>query len=218
MPSLPISGLPQATALDGTELFAVVQDGVTKYTAATNINYVTTNNYGLYTQTGDSSPISGSASAVQTSGSLFDGGVGSLTVPANGFRVGDTFHMKMSGMINIAQGNDLDIQFKSDSVTLVDTGVITMAASSNKNWNLDVTFVIRNIGPAGTASILSTGELMVRKDGAGGETVSEIFSFNNNSTFDTTIQNTLRCEAVLDSACTAAENIYSEMFVLHKIY
>ena len=37
MPNLPISGLPQANALTGSELFATVQDGVTKYTTLNNI-------------------------------------------------------------------------------------------------------------------------------------------------------------------------------------
>lgn len=213
-----ITELPQATPLDGSELLAVVQNGVTKYTQASNVNYVTSNNYGLYTQTEDSSVISGSSSTVITSGSLIGGGVGSLTVPANGFKAGDTFHLKMAGKINISNGHTLDIKFKSDGVTLIDTGNITLAAAENKNWNLDVTFVIRNIGGAGTASILSTGELTIRKDGSGGETVVEIFSSKNTTTFDTTIQNVLISEVILGSACTAAENIYSEMFTLHKIY
>lgn len=218
MPSLPISGLPQAAALDGTELFPVVQGGVTKYTQVSNVNYITTNSYGLYTQTGDSSPVSGSAAAVETSGSLFDGGVGSLTVPENGFKVGDTFHLKMSGKLTISNNHTIDIRFKSNGVSLIDTGNITLSASTNKNWNLDITFVIRSIGSAGTASILSTGEFIVRKDGSSGETIVEIFSLENNTTFDTTIQNTLTCEAILGTACTALENIYSELFVLHKIY
>lgn len=214
-----ISELPQAGSLDGTELFAVVQGGVTKYTSLNTVNTSTTSNYGLYTQLGNSTPITGiTGQSVITSGSLLDGGVGTLSVPANGFKVGDTFHGKMAGKINIANGNDLRLLFKSDSVTLIDTGVIVMSASTNKNWNLDVTFVIQEVGAAGTAKIYSTGELTVRKDGAGGGTVVEIFSTVNSSSFDTTIQNTLEIEAKLDSACTSAENMYSEMFVLHKIY
>ena len=43
MPNLPISQLPAGNPLDGTELFAIVQDGVTKYTTVQNINYVTSN-------------------------------------------------------------------------------------------------------------------------------------------------------------------------------
>jgi len=222
MPNLPISGLPASSTLDGSELFADVQGGVTKYTTlsdiATYTTYVQRNSYGLYSQTGSSAPVSGSASPVATSGSLLDGGVGTLTVPANGFKVGDSFQSKLAGKINIANGHTLDIQFKSDGNTLVDTGEVTMAkATDGQNWALDVTFIIQNIGSAGVASILSTGQLTVRKDAAG-ETVTEIFSDINNTTFDTTIENTLSVQVILDSACIASENIYSELFILYKVF
>jgi len=218
MPNLPISQLQQSNPLDGTELFAVVQDGITKKTTAGSINYISSNSYGLYSQTGSSAPVSGSASDVPTSGSLLDGGVGTLTVPANGFKVGDSFQSKLAGKINISNGNTLDIQFKADGNTLVDTGEVTMAKSTDgQNWALDVTFIIQNTGSAGVASILSTGQLTVRKDAAG-ETVTEIFSDINNTTFDTTIENTLSVQAILDSACIASENIYSELFILYKVF
>ena len=218
MPNLPITQLQQASNLEGNELFAVVQNGVTKYTTLQAVNTATTVNYGLYNQTGSSLPVSGSATVVETSGSLLSGGVGSLDIPANGFQVGSAFQAKMAGKINIANNHTLDIQFKADGVTLVDTGNIVMAKSTDgQNWALDITFIIQNTGSAGTASILSTGELTVRKDAAG-ETVSEIFSSINNTTFDTTISNTLSVEAVLGASCIASENIYSELFILHKIY
>lgn len=42
MPNLPISGLPQASSLDGSELFATVQSSVTKYTTLDDVsNYIT---------------------------------------------------------------------------------------------------------------------------------------------------------------------------------
>jgi len=218
MPNLPISQLQQSNPLDGTELFAVVQDGITKKTTAGSINYISSNSYGLYSQTGSSAPVSGSASNFPTSGSLLDGGVGTLTVPANGFKVGDSFQSKLAGKINISNGHTLDIQFKSDGITLVDTGEVTMAKSTDgQNWALDVTFIIQNTGSASVASILSTGQLTVRKDAAG-ETVTEIFSDINNTTFDTTIDNTLSVQAILDSACIASENIYSELFILYKVF
>ena len=50
------------------------------------------------------------------------------------------------------------------------------------------------------------------------DVVTEIFSFINNSTFDTTINNTLSVEGILEERCGTSENIYSELFVLHKIY
>ena len=217
MPNLPISQLQQATLLEGTELFAVVQGGVTKYTTLNTVNTSTTSNYGLYNQTGSSIPVTGVSGSIETSGSLLDGGVGTLTVPANAFKKGDAYHARLSGKITIANNHDLEIDFKSGGINLVEAGPITMAGSTNKNWSLETTFIIQEIGPAGTASILSSGELTVRTDSAG-DTVTEIFSSINNTTFDTTISNTLEVEAVLDSACIASENIYSELFILHKIY
>jgi len=221
MPNLPISQLSQSTALQGDELFADVQGGVTKYTTlgdiATYTNYVQGNSYGLYNQTGSSTPITGDSSNVEASGSLLDGGIGTLTVPANGFSVGDAYHARMAGKITIANNHDLDIHFDSGATTLVDAGPITMAGSTNQNWSLDVTFIIQNTGSAGTASILSSGELQVRTNSSG-DVVTEIFSSINNTTFDTTISNTLSITGILDAACIPSEYIYSEMFVLHKIY
>ena len=221
MPNLPISGLPASSTLDGSELFADVQGGVTKYTTlgdiATYTTYVQGNSYGLYNQTGSSTPITGVTGSIATSGSLLDGGIGTLTVPANGFNVGDAYHARLAGKITIANNHDLEIHFDSDATTLIDVGPITMAGSTNKNWSLDVTFIIQNTGSAGNASILSSGELQVRTDSAN-DVVTEIFSFINNSTFDTTINNTLSVEGILEERCGTSENIYSELFVLHKIY
>ena len=217
MPNLPISGLPQATQLQGDELFAAVQGGVTKYTTLNSITYVSGNSYGLYNQTGSSTPITGVTSSIETSGSLLDGGIGTLTVPANGFSVGDAYHARLAGKITIANNHDLDIHFDAGATTLVDAGPITMAGSTNKNWSLDVTFIIQATGSAGNASILSSGELTVRTDSSN-DVVTEIFSSINNTTFDTTVNNTLSIEGILDAACGTSENIYSELFVLHKIY
>jgi len=217
MPNLPISQLPQSTALQGSELFVNVQGGVTKYTTLNNITYTSGNSYGLFVQTGSSDPVEGSASNVATSGSLLGDGNGTLSVPANAFQIGDTFHAKLAGKITISNNHTLDIQFKSDGINLVDTGEITMAGSTNKNWSLDVTFVIQETGSAGTASILSSGNLMVRTNSAG-DVVTEIFSLTNNTTFDTTIDNTLSVDGILGPNVTASESIYTEMFILHKLY
>ena len=46
MPNLPISGLPASSTLQGDELFADVQDGVTKYTTLDSISNYTTSSIG----------------------------------------------------------------------------------------------------------------------------------------------------------------------------
>ena len=209
-----ISELPQAGSLDGTELFAVVQDGVTKYTTSTNLNYVTSNNYGLFNQTGSSAPVSGST---HISGSLVDGGVGTLSVPANGFKKGDAFEAVMAGTIFAQNGHTLDIQVKSDSVTLGDTGVITMASTDNQNWRLVLNFSINEIGSAGTASITTVGTFQYRKN-ASDAFVSEIFTYRNNTTFDTTIENSLVVQAVWGGGADDGDSIYSDIFTLKKTF
>jgi len=48
MPDLPISGLPEHSSLDGSELFAIVQSGITKYADLVDVkNYVTASTPGL---------------------------------------------------------------------------------------------------------------------------------------------------------------------------
>jgi len=217
MPNLPISGLPVANALTGSELFAIVQDGVTKYTTLQNINTATTVNYGLFNQTGSSTPITGLTSSIATSGSLLDGGFGTLSVPANGFSPGNGFNALLTGKIEIANGHTLEIRIKSDSVTLVDTGAITMAGATDQNWRLDIDFSINAIGGAGTASIATAGLFTYRKD-ASSDVQGEIFNFVNSSSFDTTIDNTLYIEAILGPSCGLNEYIYSEYFSLKKIF
>jgi len=55
-----------------------------------------TNNYGLFAQTGNSTPISGTTAET----TLINGGVGTLTVPANGFTIGDSFRAVFGGVLN----------------------------------------------------------------------------------------------------------------------
>jgi hypothetical protein len=217
MPNLPISQLPQATTLQGNELFVVVQDGVTKYTTGQDINYITSNNYGLFTQTADSTPVLGSLVTVATSGSLIGTGEGGLSVPANGFKVGDSFHATLSGKLTIANNHKLTINVNTDSVTLASSGELTMAGATGTNWKLELDFIIRNIGSAGTASIKTSGIFNYQKD-ASDAFQGKIFCFLNNTTFNTTIDNALGVQAVLGSACGPTENIFSEVFILRKVY
>jgi len=212
MPNLPISGLPAAGSLTGAELFAVVQDGVTKYTTAQNINYVTSNNYGLFNQTGSSTPVIGT----DPTGSLIDGGIGTLTVPANGFVVGDAFRGVLQGRLSCTQNHQLEIHIESDGVPLVDTGVMVLPKITDRNWRLYINFSINALGGAGVAEIASAGEFTFRTDAAL-SVETEVFSNVNNTTFDTTINNTLVVKAIWSNS-DADDTIYSQIFTLNKVY
>lgn len=62
MPNLPISQLPTAGVLDGTELLPLVQDGITKYDTVDNIRYHNSS-YGIFET---NQTLSGSANISQS--------------------------------------------------------------------------------------------------------------------------------------------------------
>ncbi len=212
MPNLPISQLPAAAPLSGSELFATVQSGVTKYTTLSSITQVQGNSYGLFTQTGSSTPIA----ATTTSGSLLGAGAGSLSVPANGFRVGDAFQASFSGKISAQNNDTLQILVRSNGVVLSDTGVMSMSGVTSKSWRLDVDFAIHKTGAAGVAEISTAGVFQYRQN-ASNALIGEIFTSINSSSFDTTITNTLIVTAQWGSN-NVNNSIYSEFFLLKKVY
>jgi len=214
MPNLPISQLPSASALTSNDVFAVVQSGVTKQSPYSSILYAPTNNYGLFNQTSSSTPITGVA---PFSGSLIDGGVGTLSVPANGFNVGDAFQATLSGIISADNNKTLEITIQTGNTILVDTGAISMPKITAKRWRMDIDFSINAIGGAGVAEIATAGTIQFRTDSAG-NVVTEIFSNINNTTFDTTTTNTLEIIAEWGSSPSAGDSIYSILFTLLKVY
>lgn len=168
---------------------------------------------GLYTQTADSAVIGG---ATQT-GPLIGTGIGSLTVPANGFSIGDSFKLNMGGHLDALNNKKLAITiFTTGSVILASTNQITMPTCTDEHWNLEIVFTVRSVGAAGVASIVSSGYFMYTKD-AGNTYEGENFSLINNTTFDTTISNTLDIKAGWDTT-DIGNAIYSESCVLTKIF
>ena len=80
--------------------------------------------YGLYAQTGSSTPITNTT----TETSLLDGGIGTLSVPANGFQKGDSFHARLIGHLNCNNNVTIRFRIKTGNVILADTGVVTLNA------------------------------------------------------------------------------------------
>jgi hypothetical protein len=147
---------------------------------------------------------------------LIDGGVGTLSVPANGFSVGDSFRLDMGGVMSAQNGNTITIRLKSGSVSLGSSGALTMPSITNQVWYLTTTFTIRAIGAAGTASIVVLSQFHVLKAASG---TQEGFAWNtvNSTTFSTTISNTLDITAQF-STNNAGNSIYSDIFTLSKTY
>lgn len=168
---------------------------------------------GLFAQTGNSTIISGT----NIESTLINGGVGTLTVPANGFQIGDSYRAVFGGVMNAANNQTIRIRVKAGSVTLLDSGVQNLSSSIiNDIWSLNVDFTIRQIGTAGVASIVSLGAFHYTKTN---NSSVQGFGFNvvNNTTFNTTISNILDVTVQWGSN-NAGNSIYSDIFVLNKTY
>jgi len=167
---------------------------------------------GLFAQTANSIPVTGTTEAT-----LIDGGVGGLTVPANGFKVGDSFRADMSGQMSAANNETLRIRVEGGPVILLDSLAQNLGSSiSNDIWVLSIDFTIRALGGPGVAEIAASGKFTYVKTNNG---AFQGFGFStvNNTTFDTTITNTLDITATWGST-DPTNSIYSETFILTKIF
>jgi hypothetical protein len=169
-------------------------------------------NYGLFAQTANSTIITNTT--VETS--LINGGVGTLTVPANGFSVGDSFRGVFGGLVTATNNQTITVRVKAGSVILLDSGAQPITNITNNVFTFNVDFTIRQLGAAGVASIVTLGGFHYTKTVNG---AVEGFAFNsvNSTTFNTTISNTLDVTVQWGAASTG-NSIYSDIFILNKTY
>jgi hypothetical protein len=168
---------------------------------------------GLFAQTANSTVVTNTT--VETS--LVNGGVGTLTVPANGFSVGDSFRAIVGGVVNANNNQTLRVRVKAGSIVLLDSGPQNLGSSViNDVFSLNVDFTIRQLGAASVASVVSLGSFHYTKTN---NASVQGFGFNvvNSTTFDTTISNTLDITVQWGAASTG-NNIYSDIFILNKTY
>jgi hypothetical protein len=183
-------------------------------TFAMTSDIISPSTYGIATQLANSTPVSGTTTPGVLNGSSISG---SLSVPANGFAVGNTFELNMMGHITCINGTTLTITIETVSgVILATTGSMSMNITTDKHWVLNTTFVIRAIGAAGTARIMTAGSFSANKNSNNN---SETFNFvsENTTTFDTTVANELVVKATWGST-SATNSIYSNVLTLNKIF
>jgi len=94
---------------------------------------------GLFAQIANSTPITNTI----TLGNLLGSGVGTLSVPPNSFQVGDSFHLKASGIMSSKNNNDITITIRSNGNILASTGSINLPQTTNKVWELEADFTIK---------------------------------------------------------------------------
>jgi hypothetical protein len=180
--------------------------------AETLENKADTTNLGLFAQTQSSVPVTNTT----TETSLITTGEGFLSVPPNVFEVGDSYHAKLIGHISSQNNATLRLRVESGLSALADTGLITLPATTNKHWEINIYFTVRSTGVAGIASI-ATGGIFTYSKNASNTFEGTNFSIINNTTFDTTVLNTIDVTATWGTA-DPGNNIYSEIFILNKLY
>jgi hypothetical protein len=150
--------------------------------------------------------------------SILDGtGLGSLSVPPNGFAVGDTFRFTLRGYLGAHNNDTLSINIYTNGTTLLaSTGALTLPTITSKAFELVVDFVIGAIGGSMVASVTLAGGIAYNKDSANIYEGQDFVSVNN-TTFDTTILNLLDVKAQFSSSNPANE-IQSFIGILEKTY
>jgi hypothetical protein len=212
MPNLPISQLPELTAITSNAEFVVEYSGTTYKIKNSTLSPFPAA-YGLFAQTGDSATVS--ATTVETS--IIGPGKGVLSVPPNSFQIGDSFQVEMDGDITCINTATIHVHVRTTGgAILIDTGVLDLDTATNRHWLLNLYFTIRQIGGTTVASISSGGIFSYVKNS--GQTYEGFpLSMVNNVDFDTTITNTLDI-SVLWNTNNAGNQIFSRNLTLTKIF
>lgn len=164
-------------------------------------------NIGLYAQTQQGPTVTNTE--VETS--IIGSGVGSLTIPANTFKVGDSYHAKIGGVISTLNNHEITINAKADGSMLITTGLISLEAATTQSWEMEIDFTIAAIGTTGT--VKSNGNFIYNRN-----TGSYVgVAFNDTEILDTTIEQTLDI-LVQWNQRSSSDIIFTHQFVLYKIY
>lgn len=169
-------------------------------------------NYGLFAQTGNNITVVNTTSE----STLIDTGVGTLSVPADGFQEGDSFQGSMMGIFSSLNNARITFRVKSDSVVLADSGAQTLPSTSDSIFLLTLNFTIRRVGFAGEAEIVTYGTFYDIKQSNSQQQGFSFYSINS-TTFDTTISNTLDVTVEWVTA-SISNSIHPDIFVLNKTF
>lgn len=171
-----------------------------------------TSGIGLFSQTADGTLIQNTT----TETTLIGSGQGSLQVTANTFAVGSSYILKMCGNISCLNNSDIVLNVKSGSVVLGTTGTIQLPQINAQTFELELNFTVRQIGVSGVADIVMNGEFAYIQHSST-DLQGHTFISQNNTTFDTTVNNTLDVTWAWASA-DASNRINSVVTNLRRTY
>lgn len=142
-------------------------------------------------------------------------GVGSLSVPANYFSVGDTFSLHVHGDMTSANNAQIAIRLKESSIVISEVTVTTVA-TVGEHFDLKANFIVRAIGGPGVAKLFTVGVFSYSKSSNNTPEVIN-FDFLEQTNFDTTIATTLSVNAEWLTSESVNE-IFTQSLNLYKIF
>ena len=169
----------------------------------------------FYAMLADGPTVQVSGGTPDPESSLLPSGVGdftgTLTVPANGFSVGDSFHFVLAGVCEYDTSNVITLRLKNGGELASLTMDLENTDNPNVYWELEADFSIRSIGSLGSicTNFDFTFNKRVDKDFKGQRNVSV-------STIDTTVSNTL--DITCEFTGTADSNMFAQLGYLKKMH
>ena len=142
--------------------------------------------------------------------------VGSLTVPANGFSVGDSYHLVVAGDCDFFNNDTVQITLRYDGTNLAQSTVFAVenANGSNNVFEIEADFTIRSTGATGT--VHTSGEFTYNKDSVDSKDFRGI-RFNDTQVIDTTATATLDVLFQFVSR-PGGSTLQTQLFRLGKVY
>lgn len=180
------------------------------YTIDDMVNYIGAK--GLFSQTEDGPSVTDTTDEL----TMIGNGEGNLSVPANGFIKGNSFRAYIEGDLSSLNNAEITINIRENGNILATTGPMTLVTTSGNYYYLDITFVVREIGVAGVASLMTSGVFHYTKTA---NNTPESIGFNNlnNTTFDTTTLSTLDITAQWGAA-DPSNSIDAHILTLQRIF
>jgi hypothetical protein len=143
-------------------------------------------------------------------------GVGSLTIPANGFSVGDCFHCVVAGDCSFDKADTIQIKLKENGSILAQTPVFALedAKGANNAFEIEIDFTIRSIGATG--SIGTNFDFTYNKTGLDSKDFRGTRAMDVQP-IDTTVSSTLDVTVQFPTNVTPS-TLQTRLFRLQKVY
>ena len=170
---------------------------------------------GLSAGTSNSAILTASTAEQSILSAIF---VGTRQAPANSFAQGDTFVAVLAGNFSSQNGDTLTLRLKGGATgtTVLSSIDVPLNSSSGTYFELEIDFVIRQIGTATVADIVANYDFSYNQN-SGGNFQGERKCEANNTTFDTTNLNQLDITAQFSSS-SGNNSIETLLSTLGKVY